>query len=70
MAPERLRLRLDPEVKRKLAVLAEIRAAPMSVVVRELIDTAHADMGKQRQSAAAEGSVELHDQVPDPRELA
>ncbi len=71
MATDRLDVRLDQERRRKLKELAAERGAPISEVVRSLIDQAYEEiLGEQRRRAAWEiGLFEIED-VPDPATLS
>ncbi len=70
MTVERLDVRLDQERRRKLRELAEEQGAPVSEMVRRLIDMAYEDtLGVRRKRAAQElGRLEVED-VPDPATL-
>ena len=70
MTVERLDVRLDQERRRKLRELAAEHGAPVSEMVRRLIDRAYEDnMDARRKRAAQElGLLELED-VPDPATL-
>ncbi len=70
MTVERLDVRLDQERRRKLQELAAEQGAPVSEMVRRLIDRAYEDnMNARRKRAAQElGQLELED-VPDPATL-
>ena len=67
MTTERLDVRLDQERKRKLRELAEEQGAPVSEMVRRLIDQAYEDtLAARRKRAAWElGQLEIED-VPEP----
>jgi hypothetical protein len=67
MTVERLDVRLDQERRRKLRELAAEQGAPVSEMVRRLIDRAYEDtLGARRKRAAQElGRLEIED-VPDP----
>ena len=71
MATERLEVRLGPEHRRKLSELAAAQGAPVSEVVREIIDHAYEDaLGLRRRRAARElAELEVED-VPDPETLS
>ena len=71
MVTERLEVRLDPERRRKLAKIAEERRAPVSDVVRRLIDEAYEDVLKEERRRAVEiiANANVED-VPDPEELS
>jgi hypothetical protein len=71
MVTERLEVRLDPERRRKLSELAEGQAAPVSEVVRRLIDRAYEDALRQRRRLAAKRLAEIEaEDVPDPETLS
>jgi len=71
MATERLEVRLNPEHRRKLSELAAAHGAPVSEVVRQIIDQAYEDaLGRRRLRAAQElAHLEVED-VPDPKTLS
>ena len=71
MATERLEVRLDPQHRRRLSELAAARGAPVSEVVRQIIDQAYEDSLRDRRLKAAKeiARLELED-VPDPETLA
>jgi hypothetical protein len=67
----RLDVRLDQERRRKLKALAAARKAPVSQVVRELIDLAYEDAQRQARRRAAEALSRLEvTDVPDPQTLS
>ena len=70
MASARLEVRLAPEHRRKLEEISAACGAPLSAVVRELIDRAHEEIRRaERLRAARElGQMEIED-VPDPETL-
>ena len=70
MTVERLDVRLDQERRRKLLKLAAEQGAPVSEMVRRLIDRAYEDTLDARRKRAAQelGQLELED-VPDPATL-
>lgn len=70
MVTDRLEVRLDPDHRRKLAELAASRRAPVSELVREMIDRAYeADLRERRLRAVRElAAMEIED-VPDPETL-
>lgn len=71
MATERLEVRLDPEHRRRLSELAAARGAPVSEVVRQIIDQAYEDALRRQRLRAAEELAELEvEDVPDPETLA
>ena len=71
MATERLDVRLDQERRRKLRELAAEQGAPVSEMVRRLIDRAYEDTLQARRRRAAQelGRLEIED-VPDPETLS
>jgi predicted DNA-binding protein len=71
MVAERLEVRLDPEHRRKLEEITAARGAPVSQVVRELIDQAYeeADRAARREAARRIGELQI-EEVPDPEELS
>jgi uncharacterized protein (DUF1778 family) len=71
MLADRLEVRLDPDRRRKLAAVAEVRGAPVSAVVRELIDEAYEAIRQAERLRAAQeiGQMQLED-VPDPETLS
>lgn len=71
MVAERLEVRLDPERRRRLAVIAAGQGKPASEVVRQMIDRAYQeDLREQRMRAALElGQLEV-EEVPDPEVLS
>lgn len=71
MVAERLEVRLDPERRRKLADLAARRGAPISEVVRQLIDQAYEEVSLEERLRAVRELVELEvEDVPDPETLS
>jgi len=68
---ERLEVRLDAEHRRKLAEITARRGAPVSVVVRDMIDQAYEEVTREERLRAARelGQMEIED-VPDPDELS
>ncbi len=71
MATQRLDVRLDEERRRKLRELAAEQGAPVSELVRRLIDAAYEETVRQRRVRAAYelGRLEVED-VPDPETLS
>lgn len=71
MTTERLDVRLDQEGRRKLRELAEEQGAPVSEIVRRLIDRAYEETLRARRRRAAQelGRLEIED-VPDPETLS
>lgn len=71
MVSERLEVRIDPDRKQKLAALAEARSAPLSDVIRELIDRAYDEILAERRRLAVERICQMEiEDVPDPEELS
>ena len=67
----RLDVRLDAEQRRRLDELAAERGAPISEVVRRLIDDAYEDVMRKRRLEAVERMANLNvEDVPDPAELS
>ena len=71
MTTERLDVRLDQERRRKLRELAAEQGAPVSELVRRLIDRAYEETLQARRRRAAQklGQLEIED-VPDPEALS
>jgi len=70
MTLERLEVRLDPERRRKLKVLAAENQVPVSEAVRRLIDEAYENTDRERRMAIVERMKRGNDPVPeDPEEL-
>lgn len=71
MISQRLDVRLDQDRHRKLRELAAKQGAPVSEVVRRLIDKAYDDAlhDRRMQAALAIGRMEIED-VPDPETLS
>ncbi len=70
MVTERLEVRLDAERRRKLKEIAEQRGAPVSEVVRQLIDQAYQDIDRAMRMRAAQALIALEiEDVPDPETL-
>ena len=71
MATQRLDIRLDQERRRKLRELAAEQGAPISELVRRLIDQAYEETLRERRARAARelGRLEIED-VPDPATLS
>ncbi len=71
MATTRLEVRLDAERRSRLEELAEQRGAPVSEVVRSLIDDAYEQIMLERRRRAVERLASLQVEVmPDPEELS
>ena len=70
MTTERLDVRLDQERRRKLQRLAAEQGAPVSQVVRGLIDRAYEEtlQARRRRAARELGLLEIED-LPDPATL-
>lgn len=70
MTTERLDVRLDQERRRKLRELAAEQGAPVSEMVRRLIDRAYEETLKANRKRAARelGRLKIED-VPDPATL-
>ena len=67
----RLDVRLDSERRQKLEELAAAQGAPISEVVRRLIDDAYEDVQRTRRKQAIERLIGLKVEVPqDPDELS
>ncbi len=64
----RLDVRLDAEQRRRLEELAEAREAPISYVVRRLIDDAYEEVLRERRRQAVERLIKL--EVEDPPDQA
>ena len=64
----RLDVRLDAEQRRRLEELAEAREAPISYVVRRLIDDAYEEVLRERRRQAVERLIKL--EVEDPPDSA
>jgi hypothetical protein len=71
MVTERLEVRLDPERRRKLSELATEHGAPVSEVVRQMIDQAYEETLRGRRLRAARELARLEvEDVPDPETLS
>lgn len=67
----RLDVRLDDEQRRRLEELAEAREAPISYVVRRLIDDAYEEVVRERRRQAVERLIKLEvEDPPDPATLS
>ncbi len=67
----RLEVRLDPERRSRLDEIARDRGAPVSEVVRALIDDAYEELDRDRRLMAAERLASYSVDVPDdPQELS
>lgn len=67
----RLDVRLNAEQRRRLEELAEAREAPISYVVRRLIDDAYEEVLRERRRQAVERIVKLEvEDPPDPATLS
>lgn len=71
MVAERLDVRLDSDRRRKLVEIAAARHAPVSAVIRDLIDQAYEEelRAERMRAALALGILEVED-VPDPETLS
>lgn len=71
MVAERLEVRLDAEHRRKLSELAASRSAPVSEVVRQMIDESYEEIMRERRRRAVReiAAMEIED-VPDPETLS
>ncbi len=66
----RLEVRLDPERRSHLEEIARERGAPISEVVRQLIDDAYEEIDRARRKRAVEIMKSMNLDVPDdPQEL-
>lgn len=71
MVTERLEVRLDRERRRKLSELAAAHGAPVSEVVRQMIDQAYEEALRVRRLRAARELARLAvEDVPDPETLS
>jgi predicted transcriptional regulator len=71
MVTDRLEVRLDPERRRKLSELATEHGAPVSEVVRQMIDQAYEETLRGRRLRAARELARLEvEDVPDPETLS
>ncbi len=70
MVSERLEVRLDPERRRKLAELAEQKHAPISDLVRAMIDEAYEEalVGRRLEAVRRISQLGIED-VPEVEEL-
>jgi len=70
MVTDRLEVRVDQEHRRKLREMAEEQGAPVSEMVRRLIDRAYEEtlVARRRTAALELGQLEIED-VPDPESL-
>ncbi len=67
----RLEVRLDDARRSRLEEMAQTKGAPVSEVVRSLIDDAYEEIARQRRWRAFERLVNLNGEVmPDPEELS
>lgn len=67
----RLGVRLDSARRSRLDEIAQSKGAPISEVVRSLIDDAYEDMRRERRMQAVERLANLNaGDMPDPEELA
>ena len=66
MTTERLEVRIDSELRRKLDELAKARGRPVSAVVRDAIDQAYETDLREKRLAAVERLRQLNvEDVPD-----
>ena len=71
MVAHRLEVRLDPEHRRKLEEITVARGAPISVVVRELIDRAYEEVDLAARLRAVEELAQMEiEEMPDPDKLS
>jgi len=71
MVTDRLEVRIDPEHRRKLSELATEHGAPVSEVVRQMIDQAYEETLRVRRHRAASELARLEvEDVPDPETLS
>jgi hypothetical protein len=71
MVAGRLEVRLDPERRRKLEEITQARGAPMSEVVREMIDRTYEDIRLTERLEAVRRISELEiEEMPDPETLS
>ena len=69
--PGRLDVRLDGERRRRLEEIASEKGAPISEVVRLLIDDAYEDVMRERRRQAVERLTRLKvEEPPDPSALS
>lgn len=67
----RLEVRLDDARRSRLEEMAQTKGAPISEVVRSLIDDAYEEISRQRRWRAFERLVALDGEaMPDPEELS
>ena len=67
----RLEVRLDEARRSRLEEMAQAKGAPISEVVRSLIDDAYEEIARQRRWRAFDRLVNLNGEVmPDPEELS
>ena len=66
----RLEVRLDPERRSRLEELAREKGAPISEVVRQLIDDAYEEIDRARRRRAVERMASMSLPVPeDPQDI-
>lgn len=71
MVTKRLEVRLDREHQRRLEQLADAQSAPVSEVVRRLIDKEYESSLDVRRSEAARALAQMQvENVPDPETLS
>lgn len=67
----RLAVRLDSARRSRLEEIAQNKGAPVSEVVRSLIDDAYEDLRRERRMRAVERLASMNAcEMPDPEELA
>ena len=70
MVSERLEVRLDKERRRKLSELAASRGAPISELVRQMIDEQYEAILRERRLTAVREIAKMQiEDVPDPETL-
>lgn len=71
MTVQRLEVRLDAERRRKLQEISAVRGAPISDVVRQMIDETHEEVRRAERLEAVLRISELHlEEMPEPDELS
>lgn len=71
MVTERLEVRLDREHRRRLADIAAAKGAPVSAIVREMIDRVYEEILRDDRLRAARELAQLAlEDVPDPSTLS
>jgi predicted transcriptional regulator len=71
MMSTRLEVRLDEDSRRKLDEIARWRGAPISTVVREMIESWYRDKDRQERHAALQRmlAAQIDIELPGPEEL-